>query len=217
MDDPYAPVPPQAAGTLESIDDAGQFHMVWDNGRTLALIPGVDDFTVIRPEFESMKLYMPLAIDCYEKNEWGGYEEYPTAIDPRSAVRYHDNIRAALVKERMPEESERGLMYWYGKEEPVNEKVLSAVFSVAEHSGKLWGTVECRIAEELTPEESDILKDYLAGQASDGWGEGFEQRPIKTSDSEIYVHLWNSSGNWSLMTEEELQNVLKPKQTMKMG
>lgn len=44
MDDPYAPVETGTHGTLEYIDDASQFHMSWDNGRTLALVPQVDKF-----------------------------------------------------------------------------------------------------------------------------------------------------------------------------
>ena len=47
MEDPYAPVPPGTRGTVSTVDDAGQLHMLWDNGRTLAVIPGEDSFRVI--------------------------------------------------------------------------------------------------------------------------------------------------------------------------
>ena len=40
MEDPYDPVPDGAEGEIVSIDDAGQLHMKWDNGRSLALVPG---------------------------------------------------------------------------------------------------------------------------------------------------------------------------------
>ena len=49
-DDPQ-PIPPGTEGEVTGCDDAGQLQMSWSNGRSLSLLPGVDDFTVIsRPE-----------------------------------------------------------------------------------------------------------------------------------------------------------------------
>lgn len=55
MDDPYAPVPDGTVGEVQYIDDAGNIHMVWENGRTLSLIEGVDDFTIITDDKEEGK------------------------------------------------------------------------------------------------------------------------------------------------------------------
>lgn len=50
MEDPYAPVESGTRGTVKHVDDAGQLHMQWDNGRTLALVPGEDSFRKLTAE-----------------------------------------------------------------------------------------------------------------------------------------------------------------------
>lgn len=47
MDDPYHPVPDGTLGTVELVDDAGQIHMKWDNGRFLAIVPEADSYQII--------------------------------------------------------------------------------------------------------------------------------------------------------------------------
>jgi len=49
MDDPYG-VPEKAIGTVDFVDDAGQIHVTWDSGSSLALIPAVDEFLFIEDE-----------------------------------------------------------------------------------------------------------------------------------------------------------------------
>ena len=43
MEDNWS-VPAGSCGIVEHVDDAGQIHMKWDNGRTLAIVPQVDKF-----------------------------------------------------------------------------------------------------------------------------------------------------------------------------
>ena len=50
MNDPFAPVPEGTKGTVRHVDDAGQIHMSWDNGRSLALVSGEDSFRTLTAE-----------------------------------------------------------------------------------------------------------------------------------------------------------------------
>ena len=204
MEDPYHPILPGTEGEVDFVDNEGQIFMKWDNGRTLPLIPGEDSFTVLPPKLTTLKLYMPLTADLYERNEYGEFDDSSTLLEGSELRGYQDQITAALVKNRMPEEAERGIMHWYDEADSVDRKVRSAVFIVEERDRQLWGVAECRVAGKLSDTEMDTLKEFITGQASDGWCEGFEQREISVDDGgELYVHFWNSD-EWSIQTEQEL-------------
>lgn len=65
--DPFA-VPSGTKGMLHHIDDAGHFHMEWDNGRTLSLVPGVDKFKIYDAEKDMIriKFYMPVSVSVHK-------------------------------------------------------------------------------------------------------------------------------------------------------
>lgn len=67
MNDPYAPVPPGTRGTVDFVDDAGQIHMKWDNGRTLAIVPSEDDFRKLTEE--------ELAEESQDNDETANFEQ----------------------------------------------------------------------------------------------------------------------------------------------
>lgn len=45
MNDPD-PVPAGTKGTIDYVDDLGQLHVKWDNGRTLAVVPEIDKYMI---------------------------------------------------------------------------------------------------------------------------------------------------------------------------
>lgn len=50
---------------------------------------------------------------------------------------------------------------------------MSAVPAVKESDGVLYGCTTLELKEYLEAEELSELCEYLTGQYSDGWGEGF--------------------------------------------
>ena len=204
MKDPYAPVEPGTMGTLRAIDDIGTFHVDWDNGRKLGVVIGEDSFTVLPPEPKLLKLYMPMTVGYFGRDDWGYLDDEETTMGDQEAAAYADVIAGALRRREEPREAARGLMAYYGPDDSVNRKVQSYRFTAEARNGRLWGVAECLVLGELTQDELKILMDDVSGQASDGLGEGFEQHPIRVDDQELYAHLWQWDKSWSIQTEEEL-------------
>lgn len=123
MNDPYHPVPPGTKGTLVAIDDLGTFHVNWDNGRGLGLVPGEDQFEVT--PLETLKLYMPLSARIHERSEWGELDDWGTEMDSQDLLPYESQINRAMRDNDLPAEKTRGLMHWYDDKDGVNRKVYS--------------------------------------------------------------------------------------------
>ncbi|WP_313527852.1 antirestriction protein ArdA [Anaerotignum sp.] len=169
-------------------------------------------------ETQVLKLYMPLkGSTYYDENDYGDlYQtDYEMEVYPEELAEYEDAISEALEKNSLPEEKERGLMKYYDSADSVNAKVKRYDFSVENVSGKLMGVATLQLNAPLDDNELEKIKSEISGQASDGWGEGFEQREINCNGKEIYVSFWQSK-NWSLQTAEEL-GIDTPNQELTMG
>lgn len=151
---------------------------------------------------ETMRIFLPLTIFTYPR--YNCSEDEREDISSREAVAYEDQILAAIAKENRHFENDRGLAE-YIHDEVLKGKVYSLIPSVEVVDGELWGVMTAGLKEPLSGEETAELLEFVTGQASDGYGEGFEQRPIKTPDGEIYVSFWNHE-NYSLKLEQDMKN-----------
>lgn len=150
---------------------------------------------------ETFCLYSSLAGMMYQDGE-----EQETLYRSELAD-YEEQIQKAILKERHVEEEPRGLMHYFDGNRQVAAKVISAFPRVQNIRGELFGVLECSICQPLTQSEIYELKNFWDGQMSDGWGEGFEQRPIYTREGELYVSFCADKRYWGIMTEEELDRV----------
>ena len=139
-----------------------------------------------------MKFYSPLTADFfpnepdYEDEFYDEYEGYPQ--DGHELLEYETAIRDAV--ENDTRDFGGDLMQYYHDEDSVRSKVVTANPSVEVHGNKLCGCLTVELKEPLLNDEQTILCNYITGQYSDGWGEGFEQHEISVGDGKLYVHFW---------------------------
>ena len=114
--------------------------------------------------------------------------DYPTLFSGVDMACYEESIWEA-VEQRDNDDGGNLMPYFDEDRNPgVKKKVLSAIPTVEIRDGELMGCTTVKLKESLTEVEMQDLQDYLKGQFSDGWGEGFEQQEIQTGDGVLYVH-----------------------------
>ena len=143
-----------------------------------------------------MKLYVPLEVTMYDEEEDHEYE-----VD---GMDYYHSIKEK-VSQSVRDCDERGLAEYFWEDDKCRNKVYSIKPDVEVRNNRIMGVAVIKMTKPLIEEELELLKDYVSGQFSDGWGEGFEQHEIEVGNGEIYVHFWNSE-NYYIHTEEEQQS-----------
>lgn len=184
-----------------------EYGMLERTDRPLSLLP---------EEVSSFKLFSPLHGSFYASNEWNGLSDHAVELYPGDLAEYEDSIQKMVEKDCQEWADGSGLAA-YISNCLLKRKVASMVPSVETWKNELWGVLEVKIHGELTDGEFKGLVEEWEGQAGDGWGEGFEQRPIETSEGELYVSFGHSGTNFTIKTEEELKSTGSPSFTMQMG
>lgn len=116
-------------------------------------------------------------------------------------------IRDLLEAEQASPEDE--MAQFFNEDDGIKAKLVSAVWTVDEYQGRLFGRIDCRFRESLTESETEVFKDWLLGQCSDGFGEHFEQQPIETEEGDLFVSFWNSGGDYFLCSKDELDECIE--------
>lgn len=164
-----------------------------------------------------MKFYSPLTADFFPNDtedlgdDYSEYEGCP--LDGHDLLQYADAVDEAVKKDIADFNGD--LMQYYHEDDSVRRKVVSAVPSVEIRGQKLCGCLTVELREPLNEGEQATLCDYVSGQYSDGWGEGFEQREIEVEDGKLYVHFWQEDGFKMTpsfeKTQEQVQMTQRPK------
>ena len=142
--------------------------------------------------------YCPLQIHMTDE-EYGDWFE----VDNGYGIANEDAIRE-FVKHEQDRDLHNMADYFDGSA-GARAKLISADWDVQEVGGELYGVIRTGLREPFSPEEEQEWIDELIGQAADGFGEGLEQREIKTDDGDIYVSFWHSSDDYFMENETDFR------------
>lgn len=146
-----------------------------------------------------IRLYSPLLAELVDE------DEYSSSLSSVGLISYEEDIREAIAADDILK-TEKGLAD-YLDNQLLKQRVISMRPMVERYQYNLWGVLEIKSHGELNPEELEVLKREWAGQACDGWGEGFSQEGIECeSDCDLYVYFGHSK--FRVQTEQELKGIV---------
>lgn len=154
------------------------------------------------PEFVRTNFFCPLTVRM-EDAEGSGYEEADVGI----LGYYEDKIRD-FIEADMKRGGDTDLAEYFHGSPELQNKLLSVRFDVENVRNEIFGCVHVDATEPLTDEEKEEIRDYCTGQASDGFGEGLEQRPFHSDDGDLYISFWDSDEDWFMLDDDEFERHL---------
>lgn len=159
-----------------------------------------NDIRKTKIEFSSVRedFYCPLHVRSYDA------DGYDIDIEQEDIVPFEEAICERLEAEQEEDE----MTPYVGEQADIEDKLLYAEWTVENRNGNLYGKISCYFREPITEKEIERLKDTITGQNSDGFGEGFEQHPIRVDSEDIYVSFWDYDDCF-LKTRAEMDEYLQ--------
>ena len=169
---------------------------------------------------KEIKLYGFTKVTCYGKDEYDYDDMFGKSAD------HFNTIRMAVESD---EYATRLKEYIY--DDDLEEKVDSIKIAVILKNNKIYSEATVTVTDDFDEDGKDMtnLKNYIEGQYSDGWGEGFEQHEFDDFWEEEETEYWDDeeeeyvqdyedvhysmyfhfyvSGKSDLMTEEEFNGM----------
>ena len=142
--------------------------------------------------------YCPLKVQMNDE-EYGDFYE----ADNSYAAANEDAIRECLQQEQNFDLND--MADYFDGSAAAKAKLISAVWDVENVGGELFGVIHTKLREAFTSAEEQEWIEELIGQAADGFGEGFEQREIKTDDGDMYVSFWHGGDDYFMENESDFQ------------
>lgn len=158
----------------------------------------------MKNKLQILRLFSPLFPQLYRKNEYGDLETEPEDLSPQELLPYQEQIKAAIASDRSLSDNPRGLAEFL-HDAALQQKIISILPGVEERDDTLWGVTEVQLRKPLSPTQLEQLTEWLEGQFADGWGEGFEQKAIRIPEGELGISFWDSSHQFFIKPEDELE------------
>lgn len=155
---------------------------------------------VTKRELVETRLYCPLTFRVEPDNPCDDLDE----VDSANYINYDYEINAAVRADLYSDEDavKRGLAAYF-HDENLDKKVFSAMPKVETRNGDIYGVITVKSYGELNKTEMIDLIEELSGNFADGFGEGFEQRPVTLGEDEVYISFWDCDDDYFLKPESE--------------
>lgn len=173
-------------------------------------------FRDLSGDLVTTRLFSPLQGAFFEEDEWGNMGETPSVLDGRDLMQYASDIQERINEEDWSHEGDRGLAV-YLDNQLLKQRVVSMFPGIEEVNGCLYGVMTVVSRGGLLPQELGTVMESWSGQASDGWGEGFEQREFQEEGGILYVRFWQPEDSFEILPEDVFLDRIRQSSGPQMG